>query len=358
VDIETAASDPTSNPVATPTEWYFLEDQNPVANVATINSNVTIYSNGFKVDTSKIASGICLQGGTWDKPDIRRYNNTAAVLLQNATVSGKIYTPLQDGAVVGCTGNLNAVTTLNGDATGLTGADNKFVVNVAGVPGAYEIIDSAQYFDGVSDFAEVPNTLDSNDFSVNFNATLDSNIFQQEFVECRNGGISGFVFRSFEVGNLNYDTWGSSGFDRFSITKPEGNYDISLEYDNGVKAFSVDEILVTSSINVADFSSLPNIKLGCGSNKFGQMILSKVELSSGYKYIAGTEWETSTLVSVPAGSNGTISSSTPVLYGELTPKIGGSLLITSGPNAGLYAGGTQPPSESDEHYGYEYSYEY
>lgn len=366
-DIETAASDPVSNPVGTPTDWYYLEDQVPVANVATINSNVTIYSNGYKTDTSKISSGICLQGGTWERADIRRYNNTAAVLLQNATTTrSTVYAPLQDGAVVGCTGDINAVTTLNGDATGLTGTDNKFVVNVAGVPNAYEDTIKSLYYKGVLGQDSTLNAdIVLTDFDIRFSAQIDSSGVNIIIGKCGNtqsfiSYVSGNTFRLRFDDNTNADITKvlSDGAYDFRVTyAPSG--DITLFVD-GVEESSVNVTGKTLTVNCYgggyDGVQFPYIGMfyGLSINQYD----GTKELEFDF-----TKDDFGGLVNFDQSgnaNNGSVNGGVWALPLEnsLTPKIGGSLLITSGPNAGLYAGGVQPPSEADEHYGYEYSYEY
>lgn len=299
----------------------------PFANTYTLEATKA----NTTIDTSKIPSGVCLQGGVWGKVSLRRYNNAAAVVIQNAQIDEcAVYAPLQDGAVVGCSGDLNAVTTLNGDATGLTGTDNKFVVNVTGVPNAYEDKVPGLYLDGI------------NDYMTPFNIDLDVLELQATI---RKQGTDRYI----------YDNRGNSG----------SNYVIAGNVDkwliDGSLTVTIDGSQVINNVTPVEYDKLLTIVIsGTGfkggiigtrytfQNFFTGVICccdGTLNSQNVYKYINSGDFGNSVLTDHSGnGNDGAINGATWVLSQQdpLTPKIGGSLLITSGPNKGLYAGGAQP----------------
>lgn len=297
------------------------------------------------VDTSKIASGICLQGGEWGKVSFRRYNNTAAIVIQNASINEcSTYTPLQDGAVVGCTGDLNAVTTLNGDATGLTGTDNKFVVNVSGVPGAYEDAIPGLYHDGLSNYVDCGVDTSVAVETMTIRATPCSANAMSYFAI---GTGRGRLYRNSSSQLVVGDTMNTGYVHNNADVKT-----IGLEYNlDVVNKLSVEGVTVWSGTAPGAVGSEPVPRLRIGARWLGGSVglffcgvISYFQSKDRSYFMAG-DFGSATLIDHSGnGNDGTINGSTWVLSQEdpLTPKIGGSLLITSGPNAGKYAGSSQP----------------
>jgi len=324
-DLETIATDPTANTAGN--TWTLLEDLTPVANVAAIDTGVIVITNGFQVDTSQIASGVCVTGGTWEKAIIKRYNNTAATLISTANIDNcTVYAPLQDAACVGCTGDANSIVGLLGTVSGIAGSNNVFTVNISGAEAAYKIKNNAYYVDGINDSISFPE-LEMTELNMS--------------VKMINTGTFAFV----------YDNRDSVGGTSFVLANNLGNW----QYSNCT--LEVDGVPVVSEVTPVNFSEVGQVRIASSSGTipisrlmrkgtdpefYANGCLRNIAISNSggviSRYVCDGDWSTTVLTDHEGTNDGTIDGATPVLTTSYTPLIDGSLLL---PN-GSYAGAVNP----------------
>ncbi|MCP5006601.1 MAG: hypothetical protein GY941_22065 [Planctomycetes bacterium] len=352
--LELAATDPTANTAGN--VWTILNNLFPVANVAAIDTGVIIKSGGFLVDTSSIASGTCITGGSWENPTFIRVANTAATVVSGGILNNStVYTPIQAAPLVGCTGDRNAVTTLDGVASGITGTDNKWVVNATGVTGAYTADDPALYCDGINDWAVGVNFISAATFeyqlSVKFMESALSGL--HVYCGCQNGsGSYPRAYLSISDGFLSYGIGSKSAGANVTSFTPDKNteYGIQSTHDGATFRLYVDNIEISSIVEPVDTLTSP---IGMGAygidrtpnSYYSNCIVSKFEVcengSTLAQYFQNGDFGSATLTDHSGnGNDGTINGATWVLTTNYTPLIDGTLKLADG----SYAGAVQPVS--------------
>lgn len=356
---EDCLSDVTSNQIGNDS-YQISNNVTIVANAS--SSNMTHYGHPFggkQTGNYKcidlVATGDTFTGGTFQNFILYRQTDNTGVAFNGSTLNNSTVLLQIAGSITGCTGNKNSIVTATGAITGITGADNIFTAT-ANITDAYVDNVPALWFDGVNDYATMPNNISNSGFEFEFTMFFNGSPTNEEFVSCRNGSTGGFTVRSYEAGNINYDSWGASGFKRISHAETVGNKKILFAYEDNTKTLAINGNSSTQSANMGDFSTVTNITLGCGSFECAKTCIHSVVSNNEYSYIQKGDFGSTILPSHPSGNDGTINGATWVLSQEdpFRPKIGGTLLLPDG----TYAGSSQPPAKKKNKYTYGITYGY
>lgn len=168
---------------------------------------------------------------------------------------------------------------------------------------------------GIGDLFKIPRIDKNINLSISFDFYFDSTLFSDEFIECRNGTSGGWVFRSFSLGFIQFDSWGSNGFDRIEKAIPTGWHNITIFYDSGVKKLIIDDVEYSNTINIGDNNNTDFITFGGGLNSNGAMEISNIVYKDAssieYIYIKNGDFGSPVLIDHSGnGNDGTINGAT------------------------------------------------
>lgn len=277
---------------------------------------------------------------------IKRIDSTAKKILENCGLQKVgVYSPLQNGSLINCTGDENWYFSLSGEEVGLVGSENKFGANVADVPGAFDLKDPGVYTEitGAIDF---PVPTDS-DFDVSYiygaikpDSGFTSFIFNTDgvnTVQVRAVEGSYFLLRTYVNSTLSQSAFLSSvkpeAGEVYNVRVARVGDDVNL-YVNGYKVSINEHSFTMSSTRI----TLVNEK------GVGLSYAKQINYNDTYQYVLDGDWSDTTLYSTPAGNDGSIKGDAiPILTSKFLPTRNGFLKTSNG-----YAGpfNAKPLSQS------------
>ncbi len=337
--LEEMLGDPVANQSGNTGE--LVADVLAVANPANIADGFTLNGNGHIIDVSPLSSGACIggvssTGSVISKAKIVRIANTALTVCNSVKIDDcTINTPIQSAPIVGCTGDRNAVTTLDGVASGITGTDNVWVVNATGVTGAYTADDPALYFDGVDDHVETPNIV--NDIPYCEYRWLLSSTASTVAVHAR--GLDAYRLVVLAGGELMVGSLAIGVY-----VSPNTVYTTRAYYNsNGdCTSLDIDGVEVWSGVSPKT-TDTPTFYTGArylySLGLFLAGCVTCADVGGAFNYIQNGDFGSATLTDHSGNANdGTINGATWVLTTNYTPLIDGTLKLADG----SYAGAVQP----------------